>query len=212
MESYIKCCDCLDGMKEIPDLQVGKAGEYLVCADLIMQGYIAYLSEQGLRYDIVADINGRLIRIQVKTTIKYKAIPQRKEYIPSYLFNVRRCGKGGRKKYKKNEVDLFAFVALDRKLIGYVPFNKIKTTMTFRVKDFESEYYGNKNETIKKRIKELRNTGLGFTEISKKIGRDRAYAHRVCSGKEETKYFGRYLEDFTFKKALNEINSREKDT
>jgi len=37
----------------IDDMQVGKAGEYLVCADLISKGYVAYLSEQGLPYDVV---------------------------------------------------------------------------------------------------------------------------------------------------------------
>jgi hypothetical protein len=31
-------------MKDIEDMQIGKAGEYLVCADLIMRGYIAYPS------------------------------------------------------------------------------------------------------------------------------------------------------------------------
>ena len=34
-------------------LQIGKAGEYLVCADLILKGYIAFLSEQGLPYDVI---------------------------------------------------------------------------------------------------------------------------------------------------------------
>ena len=37
------------------DLQVGKAGEYLVCFDLIMKGFVAYPSEQGLPYDLVLD-------------------------------------------------------------------------------------------------------------------------------------------------------------
>ena len=41
--------DCMD------DLQIGKAGEYLVCADLILRGFVAYPSEQGLPYDIVLD-------------------------------------------------------------------------------------------------------------------------------------------------------------
>ena len=54
--------DCMAFMKGLPDkafdlaighLECGKAGEYLVCADLILKGYIAYPSEQGLPYDVV---------------------------------------------------------------------------------------------------------------------------------------------------------------
>ena len=71
---------------EINDLQIGKAGEYLVCADLITQGFIAYPSEQGLKYDVVVDTGKKLYKIQVTTTRTYRAIPQRKDYTPAYLF------------------------------------------------------------------------------------------------------------------------------
>ena len=49
-------------MKVITDLQIGKAGEYLVCADLILNGYVAFLSEQGLPFDIVLDYNNKLYK------------------------------------------------------------------------------------------------------------------------------------------------------
>ncbi len=118
------------------DLQLGKAGEYLVCADLILRGYIAYPSEQGLHYDVVADVNGKLIRVQVKTTLTYRAIPQRKEYTPGYLFQIMRCGKGGKKRYTNKDVDVFALVSIKENAIGYLPIDKIKTTMCFRTKEF----------------------------------------------------------------------------
>ena len=38
-------------------LEVWKAWEHLVCADLIMQWYKAYLSDQWLSYDVIVDIN-----------------------------------------------------------------------------------------------------------------------------------------------------------
>ena len=38
-------------IRDSKQLQIGKAGEYLVCADLIMKGFIAFPSEQGLPYD-----------------------------------------------------------------------------------------------------------------------------------------------------------------
>jgi hypothetical protein len=34
---------------------MGKAAEHLVCADLLMKGYNAFLSAQGLPYDVVID-------------------------------------------------------------------------------------------------------------------------------------------------------------
>ena len=65
------------------ELQIGKAGEYLVCADLILKGFVAYPSEQGLPYDVVLDIDGKLYKVQVKTTTTYRTIPQRKDDMKS---------------------------------------------------------------------------------------------------------------------------------
>lgn len=113
----------------VTDLEIGKAGEHLVCADLIMRGYNAYLSDQGLPYDVVADIKGKLYKIQVKTTSKYRSIPQRKTHTPAYLFWIKRCGKGGKKVYKEKDYDFMALVALDKKIIGYLPFDNVKGTM-----------------------------------------------------------------------------------
>lgn len=129
-------------MKNISDLQIGKAGEYLVCADLILQGHIAFPSEQGLHYDIVVDCGGKLIRIQVKTTQNYRPRPQRKEIIPSYLFQCRRCGKGGRKSYSNEDIDIMAFVGLKDKVIGYLPISKVRQTMMFRSR--KCYYLGNR--------------------------------------------------------------------
>lgn len=133
----------LGDSRQISDLEIGKAGEYLVCADLILKGYSAFLAGQGLHYDVVVDYKGQLIRIQVKTTRTHKAIPQRKNYAPAYLFNVRRMGKKGRKQYKNADIDIVAFVVLESKQLGYLPINKIKSTIILRSKKFN--YRSNKN-------------------------------------------------------------------
>lgn len=117
--------------KNISDIQAGKAGEYLVCADLILKGYVAYPSEQGLHYDLVFDYEGKLFRIQVKTTRKPLPTPQRKIRTEKYLFHIRRCGKKGRQHYSNKDIDIIAIVALDTKTIGYIPINKTKQTMFF---------------------------------------------------------------------------------
>lgn len=119
-------------MEKINDLQLGKAGEYLVCADIILQGYIAFPSEQGLHYDVVVDLKGKLIRVQVKTTSEYRNRPQRIEQIPSYLFQCRRCGKGGRKSYSNEDIEIMAFVGIKDRIIGYLPIKNVRQTMMFR--------------------------------------------------------------------------------
>lgn len=130
--------DCIEKLKEleensvdaiVTDLQIGIAGEHLVCADLIVKGHKAYLSDQGLPYDVVADIDGKLYKIQVKTTSKYRAVPQSKNHTPAYLFWIKRCGKKGKKTYKNKDYDFMALVALDKKIIGYLPFNNVRGTM-----------------------------------------------------------------------------------
>ena len=69
--------DCLEELKKlednsidavVTDLAAGTAAEHLVCADLLLQGYVAYLTDQNAAYDIVADKDGHLIRVQVKAT------------------------------------------------------------------------------------------------------------------------------------------------
>ena len=59
------------------DLMIGVAGEHLVCFDLIAKGFTAFMTEQGLPYDLIADINGKStetpinankIYLQVKVT------------------------------------------------------------------------------------------------------------------------------------------------
>ncbi len=91
-------------------------------ADLILQGYRAYLTDQGLPYDVVLDIDNKLLRIQVKATREHRAVPQRRSHLPAYQFHVRRAGKGGRRRYRGTEFDLLAFVALDTRVIAYMPF------------------------------------------------------------------------------------------
>ena len=63
-------------MRTSNELQIGKAGEYLACADLIMKGLVAFPSEQGLPYDVLVDTGKRLLRVQVKSTTAPRVIPQ----------------------------------------------------------------------------------------------------------------------------------------
>lgn len=118
------------------DLELGKAAEHLVCADLIMQGYRAFLTDQGLPYDILVDIDGNYVRVQVKATRKPKNPQPSSRSTPGYFFNVKRAGKGGRRRYPEKAFDLLALVAMDRQLIAYLPPEDCRRQMVaFRVPD-----------------------------------------------------------------------------
>jgi len=111
----------------LSDLEIGKAAEHLVVADLILSGYRAYLTEQGLPYDVVIDHERTLYRVQVKASREPKKIPQRGAVGTGYLYNVRRAGKGGRRRYADDEFDIVALVAMDIRIVAYLPFQGLQT-------------------------------------------------------------------------------------
>lgn len=102
------------------DLELGKAAEHLVCADLIMQGYRAFLSDQGLPYDILVDVDGAFVRVQVKATRRPTNPSPEHRRSPGYFFHLRRAGKGGRRRYPRSAFDIYALVAMDRQAIAYL--------------------------------------------------------------------------------------------
>jgi hypothetical protein len=128
----------MESMKD--QLQIGKAGEYLVCSDLLSQGYNSFLADQGLNYDVVVDVGGRLLKIQVKTASQYRNHGQRKNQGEVYQFNCRRCGKGGRKAYGKKDFHLISLVSLKEKIVAYFLPDKTKISMTLRSPEKRGTY------------------------------------------------------------------------
>lgn len=192
-------------MKNISDMQIGKAGEYMVCSDLILKGIIAFPSEQGLAYDVVADCGGKLIRIQVKTTREARKVPQRESDTPACLFNVRRCGKDGRQSYCDRDVDVFALVDLETKDIGYVFVSDASQTMILRSSKYRGKYF---NEVMAARaalILEMRNDGKSYDEISKSTGVAKATIARISTGKQLPKVEGSYLDELLWDAAYAKI-------
>jgi hypothetical protein len=113
------------------DLLVGTAAEYLVCADLMLMGYPAFRADQGASYDIACDADGRLIRLQVKSTRTARRYPQeRQQHIVGYTWSFRQ-GKRGVRKYDVSALDAVAFVALDTQQIAYVA--AAKCPITFQI-------------------------------------------------------------------------------
>lgn len=193
-------------MKNISDLQIGKAGEYLVCADLILNGFIAFPSEQGLPFDVVMDYNGKLIKIQVKTTRDKKFTPQRKSDIPVYIFNVGKNGKYCRnKKYKDFDVDIFALVSLDSKRIAYIDSFSCKTTMLFRVPELRGQYHDETAIQIKKKVIDLKESGLSCKEIAEKLNMKLSNVYKYSANVslvQKGTNAGVYFDELTLNKAL----------
>lgn len=119
-------------MPDITDLAAGTAGEHLVCADLLLAGYRAFLADQNCPYDIAVEAGGRLVRVQVKATRGPRVIPQRVGHITGYMWHVGRTGKRGSRVYAETDFDVMALVALDTREIAYLPSGQITRTVTIR--------------------------------------------------------------------------------
>jgi hypothetical protein len=158
-------------IRDSKQLQIGKAGEYLVCADLIIKGFIAFPSEQGLPYDVLLDTGDKLLKIQVKTTEKPRVIPQRNLETTAYIFSIKRAGNLGKTRYNEDEIDLFALVCLDTMQIGYVKNIDMPTTINIRVDSLRGQYYDEKGIADYNKCIELQNLGItNKSEIARELG------------------------------------------
>lgn len=127
---------CLKDFRTSPTTEVGQAAEHLVCADLLMNGWTAFLSGPSTPYDVVVEIGVARVRVQVKATLLATSHTASRRITPSYFFHLQ-GGKGKRPRYGCSEVDVFAFVALDRKLIAYFAESEVpKQQVALRVPGF----------------------------------------------------------------------------
>jgi len=184
-------------IRDSKELQIGKAGEYLVCADLILKGFIAFPSEQGLPYDVLLDTGSKLLRIQVKTTEKPRRVPQRSQDSFAYVFNIKRAGKKGRTRYEEKEIDLFALVCLDTMKIGYLTNREMPTTINIRVDSLKGSYYDEKGKQDFEKVNEMYKIIKSQTQIAKELGIGIATVNRYL--KKEWVPFetnARYFSDF----------------
>jgi hypothetical protein len=101
------------------ELELGRAAEHLVCADLLLSGWSSYPTAQGLPYDLAVDVDDRIVRVQVKSSLFAKNPQPTSRANPAYFYQIRRAGRGGARVYGGGEFDIYALVALDRRLIGY---------------------------------------------------------------------------------------------
>lgn len=117
--------------------RIGAAGEHLVCADLLLAGYPASLAPAGSSYDVVVDVNGRLLRVQVKATERPREFAARpsdyRRGFCAYAFTVSmRTSASSRRRYDTDAFDVAALVALDTRQIGYLSRSELGSTVLLR--------------------------------------------------------------------------------
>ena len=161
------------------ELQIGKAGEYLACADLIMKGLVAFPSEQGLPYDVLVDTGKRLLRVQVKSTTAPRVIPQRAKDSYAYIFNVKRCGKNNTQRYDDSEIDIFALVCLDTRQVGYLLNGDMPETLNLRVDSLRGTYYDEKGIKNYEKAIELSETISNQSEIARQMNMHVSQVNRM---------------------------------
>lgn len=117
-------------------LQTGKIAEHIVVADLLLKGFPAFLSSQSMHYDAVVEIDKKLNRVQIKSKSMVNKIYQ-------FTFV---CGKGSKKVYDFEQIELFAFVANETYKILYINSDSIpKYCKNISVKDnFRTKRRGDK--------------------------------------------------------------------
>lgn len=187
-------------MRTSNELQIGKAGEYLVCADLIMKGLVAFPSEQGLPYDVLIDTGERLLRCQVKTAEKPRKTPQRKSDYSVYIYNIKRHGKNNKSRYTDKEIDVFALVALDCRMVSYLENSDMPSTINLRVDALKGSYYDEKGIKDYAKISELIADGKTQSEAARIIGIAAATVNKMCKKDyfphvTKAKYFSDLLKD-----------------
>lgn len=130
--------------------QMAKASEHLVCSELLLHGWNAYIVE-AQPYDILVDLgNSKFCRVQVKATAKptKERIHTRssgRTFIiqPKYRFLIKRSTNRG---VSVDLCDFLALVALDQRLIAWVPVRDIikedgtaKMTLEFKSRSIKYE-------------------------------------------------------------------------
>jgi len=115
-------------------LMKGTAGEYLVCFDAYYHNYSATIVNGQLPYDIVLADNGRVYKIQVKTSSTTTTDGRSFQYVLKYTKDM--ALKGG---YKAKDVDMFAFVNPEMRKIAYIPFKKVSNNwkVTIQTTDYD---------------------------------------------------------------------------
>jgi len=108
---------------------MGQAGEYLVAAEITARGHVCLTTPPKVKYDLVADVNDNLIKIQVKTINLPRKASKTQKLV--YEFSLKK-NRNKSSIYEKEDIDGFALVAFNQRQIAFIPLGD-KTSINFRV-------------------------------------------------------------------------------
>ena len=177
-------------------LQMGKAGEYLACTDLILKGFVAFPSEQGLPYDVLLDTGVNILRVQVKTTggernVQTKSGRPRK----AYTFGARRGGVGNNRNYEDGEFEIIALVCLDLMQVGYTLLSDMPSTLNVRVESESGTYSNELGAALRDKVFALKKEHSN-THIAKMLGIDKQRVGKILKPGYKTREPAPYFSDF----------------
>lgn len=183
-------------MNYMSDLHAGRAGEHLVAADLLRKGVECFEAAQGMPYDLVADVDGVLLRVQVKTTRKPEVLPGKSRR--AYRFWVSRCGKNGAKVRESGSVDIFALVALDTCQIGYLPASCMVKTFFIASDEDRGSHLSEQTSLRNRQILESIGAGVDRSVIAAEHGVTPTHVYRVQVGRAKVNRSVTYFSDLPF--------------
>lgn len=150
--------------------RLGKAGEFLTGANLILKGFDVSQAGETLPYDLLLDTGEKILKVQVKTTETYRTTNQWRGKSGAYVFGIKRKGYNSKKRYGEDEVDVFALVALDTMQVGYLTNGEMPTTINVRVDELKGQYHDEKGVVNQKNARKLHSKGLTVREIKEELG------------------------------------------
>lgn len=119
LHQFTALTKCNFGGRTLTRQMLGRAGELLVCLDFLKLGFAASIDGfPDSACDVIADLGGKFLRVQVKTTGKPRIYGGK--CATGYSFKWLE-----RAKVRYTDIDLMAFVAFDIGKVIYVPYQKI---------------------------------------------------------------------------------------
>ena len=123
--------------------QLGNIGEARVLSEFVKLGIPCYLPYgDGNTADLIAEFNGKLNRIQIKTTMSLN-----KAGAMEWKVTRQEGFHGNRAQYNINDIDYFAFYCLETDIVCLVPFDENFPAATLSIR--LDNYSGNRLSTMR---------------------------------------------------------------
>jgi len=201
-------------------IKFGKIGEHLVVADLLMNGYDAFIvPDHNSSFDVVMNNGKSLLKVQVKTTTKpsLNRNPSKIKNIlaqtPCYKFNIKDKGNGLKSCYSENDVDMFALVCLDTRFVAYIPYSARTGNISFRDPKMKGKYWNERWMTYRPIIEKYKLEGKTYSEIGRILNMDwstvAAYMRPDRKSRKSVND-GYYIDEFTLDRCIDFINTHDK--